>query len=48
MVGILLFFWLLLGVYGFYRSEIIELKWKNLGYVIVVLVILLLVLVFLG
>ncbi len=37
MVGTLLLFWPPLGVYGLYKSETIERKWKNLGYVTVAL-----------
>ncbi|NRB46236.1 MAG: hypothetical protein HRU41_01085 [Saprospiraceae bacterium] len=48
MVGTLLLFWPPLGVYGLYRSESIEPKWKNLGYATVALATLLLAMAFLG
>lgn len=38
MVGTLLLFWPPLGIYGLYKSETIEPKWKNLGYATVALV----------
>lgn len=38
MVGTLLLFWPPLGIYGLYKSETIEARWKNLGYATVALV----------
>ncbi|MBX2870668.1 MAG: hypothetical protein KTR30_01170 [Saprospiraceae bacterium] len=48
MVGTLLLFWPPLGIYGVYRSETIEPKWKNVTYATFVLAIILLATWYLG
>ncbi len=47
MVGTLLLFWPPLGVYGLYKSETIESKWKNLAYGTLALVCMLLASIYL-
>ena len=42
MVGTLLLFWPPLGIYGVYKSEIIEPKWKKVTYGTLALVCILL------
>lgn len=47
MVGTILLFWPPLGIYGVYKSQTIEQKWKNITYGVVVVVGLLLIKAFL-
>lgn len=42
MVGTLMIFWPPLGIYGLYKSETIEPKWKRLTYGAIVVVCILL------
>lgn len=39
MVGALLLFWPPLGIYGVYKSEMINQKWKNATYIALALVL---------
>ena len=48
MVGTMLLFWLPIGVYGLYRSETIEQKWKTLAYWTLALACVLLVMIYLS
>lgn len=48
MVGTLLIFWPPLGMYGVYKSETIEPKWKKMAYGTFVLATVLLGVTFLG
>lgn len=36
MVGGLLIFWMPIGIYGLYKSETIDLKWKRLTYALII------------
>ncbi|GLR18263.1 hypothetical protein [Portibacter lacus] len=47
MVGGLLIFWPPLGIYGVYKSETIEPKWKKLTYGTIVLVCVLFIIMYL-
>ena len=45
MVGTLLIFWMPLGIYGLYKSETIEPKWKRIAYGSILLACILFVLI---
>jgi hypothetical protein len=48
MVGTLLLFWPPVGIYGLYKSETIDPKWKNVTYVTLALVCLLFAMMYLS
>lgn len=48
MVGTLLLFWPPVGIYGLYKSETIDPKWKKLTYVTLALVCILFAMIYLN